>query len=121
MTEKIENIQQDSSEDLQANANDASITASADGNTASAGASAPEDAQPENPYEVIIEQQNRTIDTLIAQAESLNAQIVRLLQSGVQITDGNAQPDNGYVNDSVLPEDYVPLKDLGAEIGKRDK
>lgn len=121
MTDKAENIQQEPSEDLQANANDASITASADGNTASAGASTPEDTQPENPYEVIIEQQNRTIDTLIAQAESLNAQIVRLLQSGVQITDGNAQADNGYVNDSALPEDYVPLKDLGAEIGKYDK
>lgn len=121
MTEKTDNIQQKPSEDLQANANDASITASADGNTASAGASAPEDTQPENPYEIIIEQQNRTIDTLIAQAESLNAQIVRLLQSGVQITDGNAQADNGYVDNSALQEEYVPLKDLGAEIGKYDK
>ena len=121
MTEKADNIQQEPSEDLQANANDASITASADGNTASAGASAPEDTQPENPYEIIIEQQNRTIDTLIAQAESLNAQIVRLLQSGVQITDGKGQTDNGYVNSPALSDDYVPLSDLGADIGKRDK
>jgi len=68
----------------------------------------------------IIAKQNGTIDTLTDQIESLNAQIAKLVRSSGSQVEG-ANTDNGFEDDDPTSrEDYVYLKDLGAEIGKRD-
>lgn len=112
MTEEKENLQE--------NENDASITASATGNTEdSAAAQAAEDTHPADPRDEIINQQNATIDTLLKRTEELTGQINKLISMGVQITDEPAPAQVEELNN--MPEDYVPLRDLGAEIGKHDR
>lgn len=112
MTENNENLQEET--------NDASITASAEGNTVdSAAAQAAEDTHPADPRDEIINQQNATIDTLLKRTEELTGQINKLISMGVQITDEPAPAQVEELNN--IPEDYVPLKDLGAEIGKHDR
>lgn len=107
-------------ENLQEETIDASITASAEGNTAdSAAAQAAEDTHPADPRDEIINQQNATIDTLLKRTEELTGQINKLISMGVQITDEPAPAQAEELNN--MPEDYVPLKDLGAEIGKHDR
>ena len=113
MTENNENLQEET--------NDASITASAAGNTEdSAAAKAAEDTHPADPRDEIINQQNATIDTLLKRTEELTGQINKLISMGVQITDEPIPEETQSINNTI-PEDYVPLKDLGAEIGKHDR
>lgn len=122
MTEKNSNIiPQVPSDDLQQNNNDASITVSAEGNTVdSAAAQAAEDTHPADPRDEIINQQNATIDTLLKRTEELTGQINKLISMGVQITDEPTPEETQSINNTI-PEDYVSLKDLGAEIGKHDR
>lgn len=85
------------------------------GNTANTGDGS------DNAQAAIIEQQQSTIDALLARTEQLTKQLNILVSSGVQITDNGASsatqtaqgaPDNNQ-------DDYVSLADLGKEIGKR--
>lgn len=89
-----------------------------------AGVRAPEDtATAANPWESIAGQQQETIEKLTAHIESLNAQIARLVQGGAQISDSKPAADNiQYMNAmpaSNIPENYIPLRDLGKELGKK--
>ena len=87
-----------------------------------AGSSSPEDTpKPENPYQSTIDQQNSTIQALMEQNERLTTQINKLIRNGAAIVDdsstGNASiPDNPDITEN---DDYIPLKDLGSEFGKR--
>lgn len=113
MTKQTENLQEETI--------DASITASAEGNTEdSAAAQAAEDTHPADPRDEIINQQNATIDTLLKRTEELTGQINKLISMGVQITDEPTPEETQSINNTI-PEDYVSLKDLGAEIGKHDR
>lgn len=114
MTENNENLQEETI--------DASITASAEGNTVDSAAvkQAAEDTHPADPRDEIINQQNATIDTLLKRTEELTGQINKLISMGVQITDEPTPEETQSINNAI-PEDYVPLKDLGAEIGKHDR
>lgn len=96
----------------------------ATGNVPAAGVRAPEDtATAANPWESIAGQQQETIEKLTAHIESLNAQIARLVQGGAQISDSKPAADNvQYMNAmpaNSIPENYVPLRDLGKELGKK--
>ena len=108
-------------ENLQENENDASITASAGGITEDGAAveGTAEDTHLGDPRDEIINQQNSTIDALMKRTEELTGQINKLLSMGVQITDEPASEQVEELNN--IPEDYVPLRDLGAEIGKHDR
>lgn len=89
-----------------------------------AGQTSPEDTpRAANPWESIAGEQKRTIDALTEQINSLNAQIARLVQSGAQISDGRQMQQMPPMQQQsyappALPDDYVPLRDLGKEIGK---
>lgn len=124
MTEQNENLQNENTitvSNLQSDNFGVSITPSADGNTEDGAAgNTAEDTHPADPRDEIINQQNATIDTLLKRTEELTGQINKLISMGVQITDGEPSPEQA--NDlNNIPEDYVPLKDLGAEIGKHDR
>lgn len=109
----------DNDENLQENNEDASITASAEGNTEDGAAGTPaEDTQSGKPYEQIIEQQKSTIDALLKRTDELTGQINKLLSMGVQITDGKPAPEQTQQINN-MPEDYVTLEQLGAEFGKK--
>lgn len=124
MTENNENLQEESIitvSNLSSENFGGSITASAAGNTEdSAAAQAAEDTHPADPRDEIINQQNATIDTLLKRTEELTGQINKLISMGVQITD-EPTPEETQSISNTIPEDYVPLKDLGAEIGKHDR
>ena len=80
----------------------------------------PEDTAAGNAYEHTIEQQQETINTLLGRIDSLNAQIADYVRStGSRADEGVNPDDNGSDTAPVIPEDYVYLKDLGREIGKR--
>lgn len=112
MTEQIKNLQEET--------NDVSITASAEGNTVvGAAAQAAEDTHPADPRDEIINQQNTTIDALMKRTEELTGQINKLLSMGVQVTDDAPAEQTEDINN--MPDDYIPLRDLGAEIGKHDR
>lgn len=66
----------------------------------------------------IIEQQQSTIDALLARTEQLTRQLNMLVAQGVQITDEtpNAQQQNASAEN-----EYVSLSDLGRDIGKPNK
>lgn len=99
------------------------IAATAAGDAADAGAKTPEDTDVRaDPRDKIIEQQTSTIDTLLQRTEQLTKQINSLLAMGAQINDGKA--DTGEQTQAPSPiedEEYVPLRNLGAEIGKKDR
>ena len=76
-------------------------------------------------YQTIIDQQAAQINALIAQNESLNGQIYRLIQNGAQIT-GNSQPGRidplSNLNGAALSDgDDWSLESLAKDIGKRSK
>ena len=110
-------------ENLQEETNDASITASAMGNTDDGAAveGTAEDTHNGNPENEIIKQQQSTIDALMQRTEELTKQINRLISSGVQITDNDVSQEHAGELNNIIPDDYVPLRDLGAEIGKHDR
>jgi hypothetical protein len=94
--------------------------ATAAGDAADAGAKTPEDTGAKvDPRDKIIEQQTTTIDTLLQRTEQLTKQINSLLAMGAQINDGKADTVEQTQTHSPIDEEYVPLKDLGAELGKR--
>lgn len=87
---------------------------------AGAGDTAPEDTAAGNAYEHTIERQQETINTLLGRIDSLNAQIADYVRStGSKADEGVNPDDNGQTAGSSIPEDYIYLKDLGKEIGKR--
>lgn len=88
-----------------------------------------EDTPRPNPWESVATEQSATIDKLTEHIKSLNSQIAALVQGGAQINDGKQSQTAGanmsqYMDtkpNNSLPDDYVPLKDLGKLIGKKDK
>lgn len=74
-------------------------------------------------YERVIKSQNATIETLTGQIESLNKQISALVRSsGTSSDNGTYNPaiDPDTNSAPIIPDDYVYLKELGKEIGKRN-
>lgn len=68
----------------------------------------------------IIDQQNETITALLERTQSLTNQINELIRNGAAINDNSTQAQQQpQANTPSLADDYVPLKDLGAEFGKR--
>ena len=74
---------------------------------------------PEDTYRKVIEGQKSTIDLLMEQVESLNGQIARLVRTQGTPADDGENPDTLHDEPQPMPENYVYLKDLGSEIGKR--
>lgn len=74
-------------------------------------------------YEAIINQQNQTISALIEQTNRLTEQINGLIRGGAQINDGKAAEGAQAISNDTgsLTEDYISLKELGAEFGKMKK
>lgn len=86
-----------------------------------AGDSRPEDATG-GAYDKVIDSQNQTISALLGQIESLNSQITKLVRAnGVESTETPDDATDATGESGELGEDYVYLKDLGTQIGKRDK
>ena len=77
------------------------------------------EGKPEDTFAATLAKQNETINTLLAQIDSLNDQIANYVRTtGAPVS--NANIHDGFEDlDVTLKEDYVYLKDLGAEIGKR--
>lgn len=117
MAEKVE---------LQESKNDANVSIKDTGT--GAGQGSPEDtpATPSNEvsaYERTIAAQNKTIELLTRQVESLNEQMGAFVRSvGAQAPEGE-KPENAIyanpANTREIPEDYIYLKDLGKQVGKR--
>ena len=76
-----------------------------------------------NAYQSIIEQQQEQINALLKQTESLNAQIVGMVQNGAQFNDGkqgNANAGSQGLNPASLADmTGASVSDLAGEIGKR--
>lgn len=77
-------------------------------------------ATPEDTFRKVIEGQKSTIDMLMEQVESLNGQIARLVRTQGTPADEGQNPDTLHDEPQPMPENYVYLKDLGSQIGKRD-
>ena len=97
---------------LQEKVTDVTIVPPESGNPAGAASSSDEsgDAQVK-----IIEQQQSTIDALLARTEQLTKQLNMLVAQGVQITD---ETPNAQQQKASTEDDYVSLSDLGRSIGK---
>lgn len=99
------------------------------GKDAAQGAGAnPEDTRANVDYQAIIDAQTQTIENqqklveqLLGKVDSMNAQIATYVRSvGAPAPEGSNPPDDGTKPPAGgIPEDYVYLKDLGKEIGKR--
>ena len=109
--------EQDKNENLPNDEKNATITPD-DSAKPAAGAETPEDT---SGFEKVIERQNATIETLLKQVDSLNDQIARYVRntSTPASVDGDAHIPDERNYDVSIKEDYVYLKDLGGEIGKR--
>ena len=120
-----------SEENLQQTQED--ITISNDGNTENLGQAAPSGAEDAtlSGYQAVIESQNKTIDALIAQNQTLQEQIKhqssqweKAIRQGAAFNNSQSanvasvEPNN-YANSS-LQEPYVPLKDMDFTITKKD-
>ena len=68
----------------------------------------------------IIEQQQSTIEALLARTEQLTKQLNMLVAQGVQITDETPKAMHESSDDTIAGE-YIPLSELGSDIGKHDK
>lgn len=84
-----------------------------------------EDANTVSGYQTVIDRQNGLIDTLMTQIESYQKQIETLVRNGAVIRDDHDAGNNaalpGEIADNITEhEDYIPLSDLGKEIGKHD-
>lgn len=94
------------------------VTLSTADNTLEGAGEAPEDTL--GKYLETINKQQEYINTLIGQVDSLNKQIVSYVRStGAESSQGTEPPDNPAQVREKLPDDYVYLKELGKEIGKR--
>lgn len=78
---------------------------------------APEDTL--GKYQETIAAQQKQIGVLLEQVQSLNDQIVSYVRSTGAKAEDNLVPEGG--GKSAFDEDYVYLKDLGKDIGKREK
>jgi len=104
-------------------------TLDATGKDAAQGAGVnPEDTRASVDYQAIIDAQTQTIEKqqelveqLLGKVDSMNAQIAAYVRSvGAPAPEGSVPPDDGTKPPAGgIPEDYVYLKDLGKEIGKR--
>lgn len=109
------------------------ITISNDGNTDNQQQAAPSGAEDAtlNGYQSIIESQNKTIDALIAQNQTLQDQIKqqssqweKAIRQGAAFNNSQSanvasvEPNNQ--TNSSLQEPYVPLKDMDFTITKKD-
>lgn len=117
--DKNNNLPNDKNDSLPNEGKGATITPDDTAQQQAAGAGTPEDTAS---FEKVIEQQNSTIETLLKQVNSLNDQIARYVRT--TSTPANDNQENTYTPndreyDVTIKEDYVYLKDLGGEIGKR--
>lgn len=69
-------------------------------------------------YEKMLEGQQKQIDLLMKQNESLQGQISKLISSGAQIDNGIEYKEHEETP-APKPDDYEPLSALGKEIGRR--
>lgn len=83
-----------------------------------AGVEAPEDTA--SAYLKTIAEQQETINNLLGQVSSLNSQMASFARSMGSHVSQEDNPDKAATVAAGLPDDYVYLKDLGKEIGKRD-
>ena len=98
------------------NTNDTITNAGASGDGVAAGGTA-EDTTVEAAKDELIANQKSMIETLIDTTKSLQDQISVLLRNGASITDDNADGNaDGNADDN---EEYIPLSQLGAEMGQR--
>lgn len=84
-----------------------------------------EDATAINGYQTVIDRQNGLIDTLMNQIESYQKQIETLVRNGAVIRDDQGSRENAvlpgdFADNPIEKEDYIPLSDLGKDIGKRE-
>ena len=120
-----------SEENLQQGLED--ITISNDGNTENPGQAAPSGAEDAtlSGYQAVIESQNKTIDALIAQNQTLQEQIKqqssqweKAIRQGAAFNNSQSanvasvEPNNQAI--SSLQEPYVPLKEMDFTITKKD-
>ena len=113
---------------LQNNSDDGNITAAGDGAGTGAGlqGSGSEDT-PKNSnnvaggYEGLINNQNKIIEDLINQNNRLTQQIQGLLRNGASVTPEGEKQRMPQSENNGLPEDYIPLSDLGKNIGKKNE
>lgn len=83
-----------------------------------AGVEAPEDTA--SAYLRTIAEQQDTIKDLLGQVSSLNSQMASFARSMGSHVSQEDDPDKAANVAAGLPDDYVYLKDLGKDIGKRD-
>lgn len=100
---------------LQQTVTDVTIASPESGNPAGAASSSDESGDAQGK---IIEQQQSTIDALLARTEQLTKQLNMLVAQGVQITD---ETPNAQQHKASTEDDYVSLSDLGRNIGKPNK
>lgn len=112
-----ENTAAEETTQLQQTVTDVTIVPPESGNPVGAASSSDESGDAQGK---IIEQQQSTIDALLARTEQLTKQLNMLIAQGVQITDETPKAMQ-EPNDDMLSDDYVSLSDLGAEIGKHDR
>ena len=101
---------------LQQTVTDVTITPPESGNPAGAVSNSDESGDAQGK---IIEQQQSTIDALLARTEQLTKQLNMLVAQGVQITDET--PNAQQQQNAPVENDYVSLSDLGRSIGKPNK
>ena len=115
-----ENVKFDTANENTDNANDSKVAETADD-----GIQVSEDTAAISGYQTVIDRQNGLIDTLMTQIESYQKQIETLVRNGAVIRDdrntGNNATLPGEIADNPTEhEDYIPLADLGKQIGKHD-
>lgn len=71
-----------------------------------------------NSYQTIIEQQQAQINALIAQTETLNKQIINMVNSGAQFND-NSQPTQPTQPISLSDDMDYSLESLAKDIGRK--
>lgn len=104
------------------------VTLEPTGAAQGAGEMTPEDTQGSIDYQAVIDAQHETIEKqqalveqLLGKVDSMNAQIANYVRSvGTPAPEGQT-PDIVQEPVNAIPDDYVYLKDLGKEIGKRDR
>ena len=115
-----ENVKFDTANENTDNANDSKVAETADD-----GIQVSEDTAAINGYQTVIDRQNGLIDTLMTQIESYQKQIETLVRNGAVIRDDRDTGNNTalpgeFADNPTEQEDYIPLSDLGKQIGKHD-
>lgn len=106
-------------DDLTENASEDNIVAN---ETSGAGAETPEDTP--NTLEDLVKSQTETISLLIEQNKSLQKQLRETVRNQGTVIEDADETTGVFENqtpESKLPENYVSLKDLGKEFGKKGK